>query len=253
VRLNDLRASLFGLIAAVALNSMSGSALAGIVAGWDFDPISSSAGATSPYAPAQAASELTIVGLTRGFGVSLSSVNDGWGGNLFNSSDAARAEIDGKFITFSLTPNSTTSLSLSNIDAYNVRRSSSLSATMGQWQYDVGSGYANIGSAINWGSSLATSGNAQPAIDLSGISSLQNIAPSTTVTFRLLVWGGLPPSFGTFYLNDPPTASSDLDFSLQGTLTAVSVPEPSGLLMGALASALVVAARIGKRLRRVLS
>ncbi len=214
------------------------------IAGWDFSTIT---GVTAPnpgtasgfgadnYAPIAAASGLTVGGLSRGSGVSTTLTNGGqsaakgWGGSGLNGpTDAAAAIAANKFIFFTISTDANSSLSIASIDAYNVRRSSS-GATSGQWQYQVGSGaFTNIGSAVTWGATTSSAGNAQSSIDLSGISALQGISANTTVTFRLALWGA-SGSAGTWYLNGQ-SANTDPDFKLSGEVTAIPAPGAIALL-----------------------
>jgi len=135
------------------------------------------------------------------------------------------------FITFTVKPNSGYTLSLTNIAAYNVRRSNT-GPTSGQWQYSTnGSTFTDIGSPITWGSTTSSSGNSQSAISLSGISALQSLPATTTVTFRCAIWGATGTG-GSWYLNQFQTGD---DFVVAGTVTSInsspsiSIPA-SGLL-----------------------
>lgn len=191
--------------------------------GWDFNGLS--AYGPSPMAPTTAATNLTIVGLTRGTGITTipTSAANAWGGNGMENTSEANALTENDFIYFSVTANSGYTLSLNSINAYNVRRSST-GATTGQWQYQVGSGsFVDIGSDITWGNTTTSAGNAQVAISLSGISALQGIASGTTVTFRCIVWGGTS-SAGNWYLNNFQTGN---DFILDGTVGLSAVPSLS--------------------------
>jgi len=244
------------ILAVGAMTAVCGAAEAAVVAGWDFSTIAanstvgSSAFGASPYAASVVETGLTVGGLTRASGVSGivpsggSAAAKGWGGTGFTStsaiSDASAAISANKFISFTVSTDGLSQLSLSSIDAYNVRRSSS-GPTSGQWQYQIGAGaFANIGSTITWGATTSSSGNAQNAIDLSSISGLQGVGPNTTVTFRLALWGASGAS-GTWYLNGQGATTAP-DFQLIGTVTAVPAP-------GALAL-LGVAGLVGARRRR---
>jgi MYXO-CTERM domain-containing protein len=229
------------------------------VAGWDFSTIAGVT-ATNPgtaqgfgaqdYAASVTASGLSVGGLNRASGISStltngsSSAAKGWGGqNIGTSSvDSATAISNSKYIYFTISTDASSNLSLSSIDAYNARRSSS-GPTTGLWQYAVGSGsYSNIGSAVTFGSTTTSSGNAQTAISLATISGLQNIAASTTVTFRLLLWTPTTGAgTGTWYLNGQ-SATTDPDFKLSGEVT--SVPAPGAIAL------LGVAGLVGSRRRR---
>jgi len=190
------------------------------IAVWDFDPLTGGSNnfGPSPYGATTTSSNVTVGGLTRGSGVGTTSGSgaaNAWGGNDCMNTSLSNAISGNDFITFTLTGNTGYMLSISGIAAYNVRRSNT-GPTTGQWQYQVGSGsFTNIGSAITWGTITNSAGNPQTAIDLSGISALQDVPSGTTITFRLVIWGGTGSS-GTWYLNDPSGTSGD-DFIIQGT------------------------------------
>ena len=246
------------ILAVCTVAAVCGAAEAALVtiAGWDFSTITANSTANSagfgasPYAASVSAAGLSVGGLTRGSGVSGivpsggSSAAKGWGGTGFNSTstitDAVGAVNANKFVFFSISTDGLSELSISSIDAYNVRRSSAGPAS-GQWQYQIGTGaFVNIGSTITWGATTSASGNAQSAIDLSAISDLQGIAANTTVTFRLALWGATSAS-GTWYLNGQ-SATTDPDFKLSGSVSAVPAPGAMALLG--------VAGLLGARRRR---
>lgn len=162
----------------------------------------------SPFTASTTNSNLTVGGLTRGSGVLQTGTGaaSGWGGTDFNSATAAAAISANKFVTFTITPNSNYKVSITGIDAYNIRRSGT-GPVSGQWQYQVGSGtFTNIGSVITWGSGTSNAGNNQPAIDLSAITELQNVAAGTTVTFRIVSYGAT--GTGSWYINGHANATS---------------------------------------------
>lgn len=172
----------------------------------------------SPLAPSNSAPHLTIGGLTRGSGVSVTSSAsaNAWGGVGLTSTSEAAAITANKFVTFSLTANTGSTISCTTIPAYNIRRSAS-GATTGIWGYQVGTGaFTDIGSAITWGTRTDSTGNSQTAINLAGISALQNVVAGRTITFRLVLWGASGGT-GTWYFNDLAVVGDDLQ--VQGTVT----------------------------------
>jgi hypothetical protein len=218
------------------------SASAETLMGWDFSTLTGGSAnfGPSPMAATTSAAAITVGGLTRGVGVG-STAGSGaaraWGGNAWNGNATLDAAIAaGDFITFSLTPLAGYSMSLSDVAPYNVRRSSA-GVNTGQWQYQVSTGaFTDIGTPITWGSDFTATGNLQQTITLSGISDLQNVPAGTSVTFRVVNWNA-SGALGTWYLNSLST-TADLDFVINGNLTAV--PEPStvaslisGLVFGA--------------------
>jgi len=225
------------------------SAGADVLAAWDFSTlVSPLVGANnwgpSPLAASTTASNLSVVGLTRGPAVSAyttgtyTAASRAWGGNNWwnsgTAADSLQSAIDrGAYITFGLTASGGYSLSVSDVAAFNVRGSSS-GPKNGQWQYQIGSGsFTNIGTSFNWGSVTTSAGNPQSPMSLSSISDLQNIPAGTHVTFRIVNFytGTAGAVTGTWYLNDPTGASTD-DFIINGS---VAVPErvfidvPSGV------------------------
>lgn len=213
---------LFAALGAIALFAGSNLAQAqSTLAGWDFSGYSGYG--SSPASPNTTASNITVGGLTRGSGVGTSgtAASNAWGGVGWDSTSLNNAVTANDFATFSVTASSGYTVSFTSIEAYNVRRSGT-GPTTGQWQYRIGSGsFTNIGSAITWGSTTSAAGNAQSAIDLSGITALQNVAAGTTVTFRVVNWGGA--STGTWYLNNFGITGSE-DFVVQGTVNSAGPP-----------------------------
>jgi len=190
------------LLAASALGQAS------TIVGWDFAN-GSYPGGTGNFGPSPAAantiaSNVTSTGLTRGgFLTTGTGAANAWGGTGGNGS-----------ASFTVKANTGFALSLTQISAYNVRRSSSGSQT-GQWAYSLdGTTFVNIGTEIAWGSSTSGTGNLQGAIDLSGIPALQGLPATTTVTFRVTTGGAT--GTGTWYLNNFQTGD---DFVVTGTVT----------------------------------
>ncbi len=228
----------------LALLAIARPVAADVVAGWDFNTLTGGAAkwGPSPFAPTTTAANLSYVGLTRGPAVSTGATGStgaaaaaAWGGNTWFGGTASPDSLDnaitrGAYVTFSLTASDGYSLSLSDVAAYNVRRSNT-GPSLGQWQYQIGSGsFANIGSAITWGSTTSASGNAQTSISLSGISPLQSVSAGSTVTFRIVNYntGTAGSSGGTWYLNDPTKTAAN-DFVINGAVSLV--PEPSTYAM----------------------
>jgi len=182
----------------------------------------------SPYTPVLTDANITAVGLTRGTGLGTSGTAAGnaWGGTAANTAANQSAAItNNNFITFSIKANTGYNLSLTQIPAHNIRRSSA-GFTTGIWQYSINGGsFTDIGTAINWGSTTSASGNAQTAITLSNISALQNVAAGNNITLRLVLWGASGIG-GTWYFNQPATGINDL--IVNGTVALTSVtPTPT--------------------------
>ncbi len=227
-------------------------AKAGFIAGWDFSTITTSGGnlGNSPMTATTTDPNDTVGGLTRGWTVGAGTAAAyAWGGNNFAQSPnntEAGAIAANNVATFSVTANSGYTLSLSDIPAYNIRRSATGPNT-GLWQYEVdGGAFTDIGAQITWGSVTTSAGNPEPLIDLSGIPALQNVAAGTTVTFRCVTWGATSTS-GTWYFNEPGPHTTDPDIGVEGSLGAVPEPCTLGLLAigGACALASLVVRRRG--------
>jgi hypothetical protein len=177
------------------------------IVGWDFNGLS--AYGASPLTPNSKDGNVTSVGLTRnGFATTGTAAGNTWGG-VGNGS-----------ATFSVKADPGFTLSLTQISAYNVRRSGT-GATTGQWAYSLdGTTFVDIGSAITWGLTTNAAGNAQTAITLSGVSALQNLPATTTVTFRVTLTGA---TTGTWYLNNFQTGN---DFVVTGTVAPAAGSNP---------------------------
>jgi hypothetical protein len=218
--------SLCGL--AVSANTVKADIL---LAGWDFDPLTGGSGnfGPTPFAATSIDSGVTSSGLVRNhsLGATGSGAANAWGANNFNivSPSFASSVTAGNFFTFTINPNVGNVVSFSELSAYNVRRSATGPST-GRWQFAVGAGsFQDIGSDITWGATTSSAGNAQSAINLSGIGALQNA--TAPITFRVVTWGATSTG-GTWYLNDP-TGTTGIDFGIRGTVAAV--PEPASMLL----------------------
>ena len=205
---------------------------AAVLAQWHFNGFVGGSGVwgPSPKAPDASDSNTTVVGLTRHWPTgSGPSASNAWGGNNFaqapdNTQVGAIAA--GNFVTCSLTANPGYEMSLSGIDPYNIRRSGT-GPTTGLWQYSVdGGSFTDIGGAITWGSNTSSPGNDQAAISLSTITALQDVAPGTAVTLRVITWGATSTS-GTWYFNQPIAGTTN-DLVVNGSVELV--PEPGALL-----------------------
>ena len=198
-----------------------GKVKADVLAGWDVNGLYS----TAPLASDNTAANLAVGNLTLGSGVTAGTAVNTWGGTSWNgSTDESSAVANNKYASFTVAAVSGYAVSYTNIPAYNIRRSST-GPTTGIWQYRVGSGsFTDIGSAITWGSGTSSSGNAETAIDLSGIPALQYVAAGTMVTFRIVNWGASGSS-GSWYINNLSTVGDDLQ--VLGTVSSASASEPT--------------------------
>ncbi len=217
------------MIAASAAN-------AAVVAGWSFTGLTGYG--ASPQAATSFDANVTVGGLTRGSGIGTTptAAGNAWGGTMGAARiDAATAISNSQFATFTVTAAAGYAVSFSQIDAYNVRRSSTGPAN-GQWQYSVdSSAFSNIGSALAF-TVTSSGGTTMSAVDLSGFSALQSVAAGSAVTFRMVMYANT--GTGTFYFQN----GSGSGLSVSGSTTAVPAPGAIALLG--------VAGLVGSRRRR---
>lgn len=194
---------------------------AGVLVGWDMSGLT--AYGSSPQAPTTNAPLLTVVaGLTRGAGVTTTptAAARAWGGNGFDSSSSTAAITAGDYATLAVVATNGYKLSFSNISRFDYRRSGS-GATNGLLQFQIGAGaFTDITNVIY--TSSANAGASLGAIDLSGISALQNVGAGTNVTFRIVNYSG---TGGNWYIYDV-TNSAALDFVIQGGIAPLTPPAP---------------------------
>jgi hypothetical protein len=220
-RIKSLAQNGFFLVLLFLLSTFSG--FGQVLAGWNVNDL---AGGTnnfgpSPFAATSVAPNLSVGGIVRGSGIGTTGSGgaDAWGGNGFDGAMTLEAAITaGEYVTFTLSPDNGYLFSISGIQSYNIRRSGT-GPTTGQWQYSFdGLAFTNIGSAITWGSGTTGTGNVVPAIDLTSITALQDVAFPNVVTFRIVTWGATGTG-GTWYINrlaiDP---HADPDLVITGTV-----------------------------------
>ncbi len=186
----------------------------------------------SPWTASTADANVAVGGLTRGAGIGTtgSGAGNAWGGADFRiaSSTESTAIEDNEFVTFTVTAKTGYKVSITRIDPYNIRRSSTGPST-GQWQYQIGSdAFTNIGSAITWGGTTSNAGNNQSAIDLSAITALQDLEAGTVVTFRILLYGATGTA-GSWYLNGHANATAKT-LTIKGTVEEEE--DPGDLAVG---------------------
>lgn len=207
--------------AITATNPGGGGSYTGVLAGWDVNAVTLFG--PSPLAPSTNAPNVTVVGLTRGGGVATTTspvASRAWGGNDFTTTTEAAAIAAGDFATLGITANPGYNLSCTAVSRFDYRRSSS-GPTTGVLQYRLGAG-AFVSFATNAYSSSSSSGAVLPALDLSTIAPLQNIGSGTSVTFRIVNFGGTGAT-GTWYIFDQANSTA-LDFAISGTVTALAGP-----------------------------
>jgi len=176
----------------------------------------------SPLSAATNTAHITSSGLVRGPGVGTSGTgaSRAWGGNNFASTSKDAAISAGKFITFSVTPAAGCKLSCSALAKFYYRRSAS-GPTNGLLQYQIGAGAFTDIASLGYPSVASIGVPVQP-IDLTGIAALQNVPANTTVTFRIVNWGGTA-STGSWYVFDSADDTA-ADFALLGAVMPANPP-----------------------------
>lgn len=200
----------------------SASALAGVIAGWD---VSTQAGGSGNFGPSSLAATTTsanvaVGGLTRGSGVGTGGTGAarGWGGNDWLGTGEASAISSGDYVTFNVTANSGYQVSFSAISRLDYRRSTT-GASSGTLQYQIGAGSFIDVASLSY-TATSSSGGSIGSIDLSGVAALQNVPGGTTVTFRIVNYGGTSSS-GTWYVYDV-AGSTASDLEVSGTVSVGS-------------------------------
>jgi hypothetical protein len=195
-------------------------AAATVLAGWDFHGLAGGINAfgSTPLAPSTTAANLTVGGLTRGSGVGTTGTATAraWGGNRWTDTSATAAVAGGRVATLTLAANSGWQVSISAISRLDYRRSSA-GPSSGVLQVQVGSSaFADV-ATLSF-SSTSSAGASLAPIDLSAVAALQNVAAGTTITFRIVNYGGTSNG-GTWYLYDSANSTA-ADLEISGTVAA---------------------------------
>jgi len=182
-------------------------AFAGALAGWDMSGLSNYG--DSPLPPtAFATNYVEVGGLTRSaaIGTGGTAATRGWGGTTWTSTNS--------FASFTLTVADGYKLSLSNISVFDYRRSST-GPSAGQLQYSTnGTDFVAI-TNVSYSSS-ANGGASVGAIDLTGVSGLQNIEAPTTLTLRVVNTNANNAN-GSWYIYDRANSTAH-DFEITGAV-----------------------------------
>lgn len=193
-------------------------AWADVIAGWDVHslPGGSANFGPSPFAATTTNANVTVGGLTRGTGIATGGTGAarGWGGADWQNTSAATAVSGGDYATFTVTANSGYQVSFSAISRLDYRRSAS-GASSGTLQYQIGAGAFSDLATLSY-SSTSSSGSSAGPIDLSSVAALQNVPGGTTVTFRIVNYGGSSSS-GTWYIYDTANSTAS-DLEISGTV-----------------------------------
>ena len=194
----------------------------GILAGWNVSAQTSYG--PSPLAPTTNAPNISVVGLTRGVGVTTggTAAARAWGGNGFDAASASAAVTANDVATFSISASAGYKVSFSAVSRFDYRRSGS-GPPSGVLQVQVGAG-AFVDVATNSYSSSSGSGASLAAIDLSTVAALQNVGPGINVTFRIANYAA-NSSGGNWYVYDVANTAAP-DFAVTGTVTPLVTTLP---------------------------
>lgn len=214
---------------------------------------------------------ITATDLTRGPGLTPISLSRGYSAQGWNNSGStpttrADAIAGNKFYTFSVTLSPDTTVSFSDITVGLYKSAITSPASM-EWQYSFDN-FTTSGSTLttfnhygrNSGTAPVplvpyqwmtvdtgsqTNGNPTPALDISTVSPLQNVAGPATVSFRLYGWGSINGNATT--PTNTLAIGRDTGPLINGIIT--SVPEPATLGMAVAGAAFVGFTVFRRRLR----
>ena len=230
----------FALLILVGLGRSAGAAT---IAAWDTSGLTAAANGfgPSPFAPTAMDANVTVGGLTRGSGVGTTgtAANRAWGGVSWMATTEAAAITANQFATFTVTAAAGFQVSFTTINPFDYRRSATGPGN-GRLQYQIGGGAFVDGPTISYPTTASTGDKAGP-IDLSSIADLQNVPAGTTVTFRIVNWGGTSTT-GTWYIFDRAISTAS-DFEIDGTVATAVTATSVGVETAADGTGTVVPAR----------
>jgi len=165
---------------------------------------------------------LNTSSLSRGAGLNTSALGNSFSSKNWNTAAAllSDAVLQNDYFQFSVNAKVGDQVSLTTLNA-KFRRSATGPINF-QWEYSL-DGFATAGITISSSFTYTlttTNGDAQAAVDLSGISALQNLPNASTATFRLYGWGASATA-GTFAFG-VSTSSGINSLSLIGTTSAIT-------------------------------
>jgi hypothetical protein len=187
-----------------------------VLAAWEMNGLS--AYGPSPFDTSESSASVAVGGLTRGaLTTTGGAAANAWGANGWfvpgPTSTQAIAIDNNKFVTFTITPSFGVNISLTTIEPFRVQRSNTGPDT-GIIQYSLdGIVFTDIGTEFTY-PIVGAPGNQIASFDLSGITDLQNLTSTSTVTFRIVNWGATNDG-GTWYITDHLAGS---DFIIRGNI-----------------------------------
>lgn len=188
------------------------------IVSWNTSALTGGGQSVTNFMPTSIAADLTAVtGLTRGSGTTFSpgSISNGfWGANSFSNTTAAAGITANKVITFQLQSTNGKNVSYNSIDSFKIRIASDGPIAY-QVDYQINAG-AFMLAGILTGPTAVTGNYTLNPLNLSGIAALQNVPPTSTVTFRITPYNA--SGTGVFYFGTGPSDVNS-DFSITGKLS----------------------------------
>lgn len=213
------------LTAITLVFAVASSARADVLLSWETAGL---AGNEASLNSSVTATGLAVSTLTRGAGITAVAGANRFNSNQFNNGGTRTIAINGNdYLTFAVTNLVDKPLSLSTLDAFFTRVSTGPNTF--EWQYSLDN-FATAGVTIGSSFSFTSLSGSAPQMNLTGIGALQNINPSTTVTFRLYGWGATNNTAGHFAIG----GGAGPDLVLTGVL-----PEPASAALVAIGLALL--------------
>jgi hypothetical protein len=184
------------------------------IVSWNTSALTNGGQSETNYMPTTIATNLTAVtGLTRGSGLTLSaaSVSPGyWGANSFSTTTAAAGITANKILTFQLKSANGKKVSYTSINNFKVRIAADGPIAY-QVDYQINGG-AFVLAGILTGPTATLGNYTLDPLNLAGITALQNVPETTTVTFRITPYDA--NGAGVLYFGAGPSdVASDLSIS----------------------------------------
>lgn len=158
--------------------------------------------------------------LTRGAGLTEGSFNNSYFSTVSPASlTKSDAIANSTFYAFTVKAKANYTASLTTLNS-KIRRNTTGPKKI-QWQYSTnGTTFTDLGTEVDLGTT--SDGEVQAPIDLTGIGALQNVLPSTTITFRLLGWDAADG--GGFALGRITNSAAGNSLFLEGSVQETVLP-----------------------------
>jgi autotransporter-associated beta strand protein len=185
-----------------------------VLAAWNVSGLTGGSGnyGASPLSPTTyAVGDVTVVGLTRGSGVTQAgtAVARGWGGTAWNSASVANAVSANQFATLQLQATSGRVMSFFSINKLDYRRSS-IGASSGELQYSLNGAPFAFAASLSYPSNAVT-GDSHPPIDLTGVTALQDVPSGSPVIFRIVNHGAANATEPWYIYDTANSSAHDLE------------------------------------------